>query len=118
MIRFLTAVLTLLIVLPAIGGLKQNRMKLYPDIQECIRTAVDEFDRIGESRKEKLKERPVISILEAPISPLLFPDVFIESLILGGEYGIPIEICSMPNVGGTGPITLAPPKKKHNSAKT
>ena len=57
--------------------------------------------------KEKLKERPVISILEAPISPLLFPDVFIESLILGGEYGIPIEICSMPNVGGTGPITLA-----------
>ncbi len=57
--------------------------------------------------KEKLKKRPLISILEAPISPLLFPDVFIESLILGGEYGIPIEICSMPNVGGTGPITLA-----------
>ena len=57
--------------------------------------------------KEALKERPVISILEAPISPLVFPDVFIESLLLGGEAGIPIEICSMPNVGGTGPITLA-----------
>ncbi|MBW2297710.1 MAG: trimethylamine methyltransferase family protein, partial [Deltaproteobacteria bacterium] len=57
--------------------------------------------------KENLKARPVISILEAPISPLLFPDVFIESLLLGGASGIPIEICSMPNVGGTGPITLA-----------
>ncbi|MBW2408386.1 MAG: trimethylamine methyltransferase family protein [Deltaproteobacteria bacterium] len=57
--------------------------------------------------KEALKERPVISILEAPISPLVFPDVFIEALLLGGEAGIPIEICSMPNVGGTGPITLA-----------
>ena len=57
--------------------------------------------------KEALKERPVISILEAPISPLFFPAVFIESLLLGGEAGIPIEICSMPNVGGTGPITLA-----------
>ena len=57
--------------------------------------------------KEELKKRPVISILEAPISPLFFPDVFIESLLLGGEAGIPIEICSMPNVGGTGPITLA-----------
>ncbi len=57
--------------------------------------------------KENLKARPVISILEAPISPLLFPDVFIESLLLGGASGIPIEICSMPNIGGTGPITLA-----------
>ena len=57
--------------------------------------------------KDALKKRPVISILEAPISPLVFPDVFVESLLLGGEAGIPIEICSMPNVGGTGPITLA-----------
>ncbi|MBW2366316.1 MAG: trimethylamine methyltransferase family protein [Deltaproteobacteria bacterium] len=57
--------------------------------------------------KEALKKRPVISILEAPISPLQFPEVFIDSLFLGGEYGIPIEICSMPSVGATGPITLA-----------
>lgn len=57
--------------------------------------------------KEQLKKRPVISILEAPIAPLRFPDVFIDALFLGGEYGIPIEICSMPSVGATGPITLA-----------
>jgi trimethylamine--corrinoid protein Co-methyltransferase len=57
--------------------------------------------------KEQLKERPVISILEAPISPLKFPDVFIDALFLGGEYGIPVEICSMPNFGATGPMTLA-----------
>lgn len=57
--------------------------------------------------KEKLKERPVISILEAPIAPLRFPDVFIDALFLGGEYGIPIEVCSMPSVGATGPMTLA-----------
>ena len=57
--------------------------------------------------KEQLKKRPVISILEAPISPLKFPDVFIDALFLSGEYGIPLTICSMPNVGATGPITLA-----------
>ena len=57
--------------------------------------------------KEELKKRPVISLLEAPISPLKFPDVFIDSLLLGGEYGIPLTICSMPNVGATGPITPA-----------
>ena len=57
--------------------------------------------------KEELRQRPVISMLEAPISPLRFPDVFIDAIFLGGEYGIPLEICSMPNVGATGPMTLA-----------
>jgi trimethylamine--corrinoid protein Co-methyltransferase len=57
--------------------------------------------------RASLKERPVISLLEAPIAPLRFPDVFVDALYLAGEYNIPVEICSMPNVGATGPITLA-----------
>lgn len=57
--------------------------------------------------KEELRKRPVISILEAPIAPLKFPDVFVETLYTSGEYGIPVEICSMPNFGATGPITVA-----------
>jgi len=57
--------------------------------------------------REELRKRPVISILEAPIAPLKFPDVFIETLYISGEYGIPAEICSMPNFGATGPITVA-----------
>jgi trimethylamine--corrinoid protein Co-methyltransferase len=57
--------------------------------------------------KDRLRERPVISLLEAPIAPLRFPDVFVEALYLAGEYNIPVEICSMPNLGATGPITVA-----------
>jgi len=57
--------------------------------------------------KDKLRERPVISLLEAPIAPLRFPDVFVDALYLAGEYNIPVEICSMPNLGATGPITVA-----------
>ena len=57
--------------------------------------------------KGNLRERPIISILDSPISPLSFPDVFIEALYIGGEYGIPVEACSTPNIGATGPITLA-----------
>jgi trimethylamine--corrinoid protein Co-methyltransferase len=57
--------------------------------------------------KDKLRERPVISLLEAPIAPLRFPDVFVDALFLSGEYNLPVEICSMPNVGATGPMTLA-----------
>ena len=50
--RSLIAVITLLTVLPVVGGSKQNPAGLYPDIQQRIRTTVGEFDRIGEQRKE------------------------------------------------------------------
>jgi trimethylamine--corrinoid protein Co-methyltransferase len=57
--------------------------------------------------KESLKKRPVLSLLEAPISPLTFPEVTVDALFLCGEYGIPLELCCMPIAGGTGPVTLA-----------
>ena len=57
--------------------------------------------------REQLKKRPVISMLESPISPLKFPEIFVEVLLRCGEYGIPFEICPAPNLGATGPITLA-----------
>lgn len=57
--------------------------------------------------KQALKDRPVISMLESPIAPLKIPDVLVETLDVCGEYGIPVELCSMPNLGVTGPITLA-----------
>ena len=50
--RSVIAVITLLIVLPVVGGSKQDRAGLYPDIQERIRAAVGEFDRIGGQREK------------------------------------------------------------------
>jgi trimethylamine--corrinoid protein Co-methyltransferase len=57
--------------------------------------------------KEALRKKPVISMLESPIAPLIIPDVLVETLDICGEYGIPVELCSMPNLGVTGPVTLA-----------
>jgi trimethylamine--corrinoid protein Co-methyltransferase len=57
--------------------------------------------------REALKQRPLVSLLEAPISPLKFLDVTVDGLILCGEYGIPLDICVMPISGGTGPMTMA-----------
>ena len=57
--------------------------------------------------KENLRKRPVLTMLESPIAPLIIPDVLVETLLTCGEYGIPVEICSMPIAGATGPITLA-----------
>ena len=57
--------------------------------------------------KKELKKRPIVSLLEAPISPLIFPEVTVDGLWLCGEYGIPLDICVMPISGGTGPVTIA-----------
>jgi len=57
--------------------------------------------------KEALKERPIVSLLEAPISPLKFLDITVDALWLCGEYGIPLDVCVMPIAGGTGPMTMA-----------
>ena len=57
--------------------------------------------------REQLRERPTITMLESPIAPLKIPDVLVDTLVTCGEYGVPVEICSMPNAGATGPITLA-----------
>jgi len=57
--------------------------------------------------KEELKKRPLVSLLEAPISPLKFLDVTVDALWLCGEYGVPLDVCVMPIAGGTGPMTMA-----------
>jgi trimethylamine--corrinoid protein Co-methyltransferase len=57
--------------------------------------------------KEALRKRPLVSLLEAPISPLKFLDVTVDALFLCGEYGIPLDVCVMPISGGTGPMTMA-----------
>lgn len=57
--------------------------------------------------KEQLKQRPIVSLLEAPISPLKFIDVAVDALLLCGEYGVPLDVCVMPIAGGTGPMTMA-----------
>ncbi len=66
-----------------------------------------EMAEIVAGGKEKLRERPIMSLLEAPISPLFFPDIAVDALWLCGEYGIPIELCCMPIAGGTGPMTMS-----------
>jgi trimethylamine--corrinoid protein Co-methyltransferase len=56
--------------------------------------------------RESLKRRPMLSLLEAPVSPLTFLDITVDALLMCGEYGVPVELCCMPIAGGTGPMTL------------
>ncbi len=68
---------------------------------------VIEMAQIVGGGKQALLERPLVSLLEAPISPLKFIDIIVDALILCGEVGMPLELCLMPIAGATGPMTLA-----------
>lgn len=49
-------VISLLAIMPAAAGPRQDSAHLYPEIQKRIKVAVDDFDLIPSQRKEKLEE--------------------------------------------------------------
>ena len=57
--------------------------------------------------RESLKQKPSSPCWSRPSHRSSTPMCLIDSILACGEYGIPLEICSMPIAGATGPITLA-----------
>lgn len=57
--------------------------------------------------KKALKERPMLSILVASISPLQIPENQVDLILMGGEHGIPILLMPMPMAGSSAPCTVA-----------
>jgi trimethylamine--corrinoid protein Co-methyltransferase len=57
--------------------------------------------------REELKKRPILSGVVATISPLLITEDDVKQLFLCGEYGIPNAICTMTNMGSSGPLSPA-----------
>ncbi len=65
--------------------------------------------------KDKLKERPLLTFLTSPISPLKLPREFCEIVIEAARSGLGLNICSMAMSGGSTPVTLAGTLVVHNS---
>ena len=57
--------------------------------------------------KQALRKRPPLSILIASISPLILPENQVEMILMGCEYGIPLELFQMPMAGMSAPATIA-----------
>jgi trimethylamine--corrinoid protein Co-methyltransferase len=57
--------------------------------------------------KAELKRRPITSIFSCSLSPLVYTSMHVEIMRIGAEYGIPVQIASLPALGGTSPVTLA-----------
>lgn len=57
--------------------------------------------------KEELRERPIISVVQCPVSPLTFEEGSIEAAIEFARAGIPVVYMDMPLAIETSPATLA-----------
>lgn len=57
--------------------------------------------------EESLRERPLLWFDPTSLSPLVYKDMDLETIILCCRYGIPVAPCSLVLGGGTGPITPA-----------
>ncbi len=57
--------------------------------------------------EEALRERPLLWFDPTSLSPLVFKDMDLETIILCCKYGVPVAPCSLVLGGGTGPITPA-----------
>lgn len=54
-----------------------------------------------------LKKRPIISVVQCPLSPLGYEKGSIEATVEFAMAGVPLVAMAMPQPGGTGPVTLA-----------
>jgi trimethylamine--corrinoid protein Co-methyltransferase len=65
--------------------------------------------------KDKLRERPIVSALICPQSPLSLHDICCDIIMTFAHNGIPCNVLSMAMSGGTAPVTMAGTLVVHNS---
>lgn len=65
--------------------------------------------------RDKLRERPILSVNVCPTSPLQLTNHCSEAIIKCAEYGIACNILSMAMSGGSAPVTLGGTLVMHNA---
>lgn len=55
----------------------------------------------------ELNNRPIVSVVASTTSPLKYDQDSFDVLSLAGEFGIPVEMATMPMAGASSPITMA-----------
>ncbi len=65
--------------------------------------------------KNKLKQRPLMTFVNCPTSPLRLPEDLCDSVMVGAENHLGNMVLSMVMPGGSGPVTLAGDLVVHNA---
>jgi trimethylamine--corrinoid protein Co-methyltransferase len=64
---------------------------------------------------DKLREKPILSFLTCPVSPLKLIRDVCEIVMTGARSGVPVNVLSMAMAGGSSPINLAGTLVTHNA---
>ena len=64
---------------------------------------------------DKLKERPILSFITCPVSPLRLVQDTCEIIMEGAKSGLAVNILSMAMAGGSSPVNLAGTLVNHNA---
>ncbi len=104
-----------------------DRYRLYLILQNSTKpivTGTFSLDAFSDMQKmlevivggsKKLRKKPFAIFDTCPSAPLKWSELTVNDLLLGAEAGIPIELISMPQLGATGPITIAGSLILHNA---
>jgi len=64
---------------------------------------------------EDVSKKPIAIFDVCPSPPLHWSKIAIRNLVDGAKYRIPLEIIAMPQIGATGPVTIAGSLVQHNA---
>jgi len=95
--------------LVALETLFENTSK-HVNIRTFSKRNLDVLVKMGEivaGGLGNLRDRPVFSLFDSPLSPLKFPELTVDVFVTAGKYGIPLYLANLPIAGATGPLTLA-----------
>lgn len=82
--------------------------------KKIIRAAI-EMAGVAAGGKEKLKDRPLITVLASPISPLTLADECCDTIIESARAGLPVVVALSAIGGASAPVTLAGLLAVHNT---
>jgi len=110
-----------------VPSILSDRYRLYLVLQHSTKPiitgtfALDAFDDMRHMLEavaggpRQLKAKPLAVFDACPSAPLQWSELTVHDLLCGARAGIPIETISMPQLGATGPVTLAGSLVLHNA---
>lgn len=84
-------------------------------LNEKITEFLIEMASVVVGGKDKLRERPIVSIVVCPTSPLQITEGGCEAIITSARNGIPTNVLSMAMGGASSPVTLGGTLVTHNA---
>jgi len=93
--------------LEAIWSVSQKHVQTESIVSEPEMHAAVEMAALLAGGKDRLRQRPILSIMQCTLSPLCHDKGSLEAGLIAAEVGLPVGYMTMASCATTGPVTLA-----------